>query len=57
MVYDHSVKFRGVWYTPGVEVPEAPVDEPKAAQEPQKQPRGRGKGGNKVEPESIELEV
>lgn len=57
MVYDHAVKFRGVWYTPGVEVPEAPVDEPEAAQEPQKQPRGRGKGGNKVEPESIELEV
>lgn len=50
MVYDHAVKFRGVWYPPGVEVPEA-------AQEPQKQPRGRGKGGKKVEPESIELEV
>lgn len=64
MVYDHSVKFRGVWYAPGVEVPEAPVKvpeapvgEPETAQEPQKQPRGRGKGGNKVEPESIELEV
>lgn len=57
MVYDHAVKFRGVWYPPGVEVPETPVDEPETAQEPQKQPRGRGKGGKKVEPESIELEV
>lgn len=57
MVYDHSVKFRGVWYAPGVEVPEDPVDEPEAEQEPQKHPRGRGKGGKKVEPESIELEV
>lgn len=57
MVYDHSVKFRGVWYAPGVEVPEAPVGEPETAQEPQKRSRGREKGGKKVEPESIELEV
>lgn len=57
MVYDHSVKFGGVWYAPGAEVPEAPADEPEVPQEEKKPTRGRGKGGKKIEPESIELEV
>lgn len=57
MVYDHAVKFGGVWYAAETDVPEAPADEPKAPPEPQKVPRGRGKSVKKIEPESIELEV
>lgn len=61
MVYDHSVKFGGVWYEPGKEVPDAPepdapVEEKTPVEKPQDSPRGRR--GKKEEPEhAIELEV
>lgn len=64
MVYDHSVKFHGVWYHPGEDVPceekgSATIDHIPSADVPAEGTDGRerSKRGRKKALESIELEV